>query len=209
MIDLYTWKTPNGRKISIMLEETGLPYALKPVDLGAGAQHEPEFLTVSPNGKIPAIVDHDAAGTPLGIFESGAILIYLAEKSGKFLAAGGADRYQALAWLSWQLAGLGPMMGQLGYFSRQKERNEAAIARYAAETERLLRVLENRLSAVPYLAGEHYSIADIASYPWVSAGISMMKGALPGDVLALPATARWLAAIAKRPAVERGMTVPA
>jgi len=208
MIDLYTWKTPNGRKISIMLEETGVPYTLKPVDLSAGQQHGTAFLTISLNGKIPAIVDHDTAGAPLRIFESGAILIYLAEKSGKFLAPDGPDRYQALAWLSWQLAGLGPMMGQLGYFSRQPERNEPAIARYAAETTRLLRVLEDRLAGVPYLAGENYSIADMASYPWVSAGLSMMKEALPEDVLALPATANWLAAIAKRPAVRKGMALP-
>ena len=207
MIDLYTWKTPNGRKISIMLEETGLPYTLKPVDISAGEQQKPEFLALSPNGKIPAILDHDAHG-PLGIFESGAILIYLADKTGKFLAATGPARYQALAWLSWQLGGLGPMLGQLGFFVRQKDRNEAAIARYTAEAGRLLQVLETRLEAAPYLAGAEYSIADIASYPWVFAGHSVLKDHLPAEVLALPATARWLSAIGGRPAVAKGMGLP-
>ena len=206
MIDLYTWKTPNGRKISIMLEETGQPYTLKPVDIGAGDQQKPEFLAISPNGRIPAIVDHEG---PLSIFESGAILTYLADKSGKFLAASGPERYDALAWMSWQIGGLGPMLGQLGYFNRQKERNEPAIARYSAEAGRLLRVLETRLTAAPYLAGAAYSIADIATYPWVVGGLSLMKDALPPDVVALPATAKWLAAIGARPAVQKGMAIPA
>ncbi len=209
MIDLYTWKTPNGRKISVMLEETGLPYTLHPVDISAGEQQRAEFLAISPNGRIPAIVDQDAPEGPLSIFESGAILNYLADKSGRFLAASGSGRYQALAWMSWQLGGLGPMMGQLGYFSRQKERNEPAIARYAAEVARLLRVLEARLAASAYLAGADYTIADIATYPWVSAGLSMMKEMLPQDVLALPATAQWVAVIAARPAVQKGMAIPA
>jgi GST-like protein len=206
MIDLYSWKTPNGRKISIMLEETGLAYTVKPVDISAGEQQKPDFLALSPNGRIPAIFDHDGA---ISIFESGAILTYLADKSGQFLAPTGAERYSALAWMSWQLAGLGPMLGQLGYFSRQKERNEPAIARYAAESARLLRVLETRLAVTPYLAGEAYSIADIATYPWVVGGLSMMKESLPQDVLALPATAKWLAAIGARPAVVKGMAIPA
>lgn len=209
MIDLYTWKTPNGRKISIMLEETGQPYTLKPVDISAGAQKTPEFLRISPNGKIPAIVDLNAAGGPLSIFESGAILIYLADQSGKFLSPGGAERYNALAWLSWQLGGLGPMLGQLGFFLRQPERNEGAIARYAAESGRLLHVLEARLAQVPYLAGEAYSIADIATYPWVFAANAMLKDALPEDSRGLPATAAWLDAISQREAVEKGMAIPA
>jgi GST-like protein len=208
MIDLYTWKTPNGRKISIMLEETGLPYTIKPIDIGAGDQQQPEFLALSPNGKIPAILDHDTPWGPLSIFESGAILTYLADKSGKFLSPSGPDRYSALAWLSWQLAGLGPMMGQLGFFTRQKEPNAPAIARYAAEVSRLLRVLENRLEAAAYLAGADYSIADIATYPWVSIGFSMLKEHLPKDALDLPATSRWRAAIGERPAVVKGMALP-
>ena len=131
MIDLYTWKTPNGRKPAIMLEEIGLPYTLKPIDIGAGEQQGAEFLKISPNGKIPGIIDHEAAGGPLALFESGAILIYLADKSGELLARTGAARYHALAWLSWQLGGLGPMLGQLGFFFRQKERNEPAFSRAA------------------------------------------------------------------------------
>jgi GST-like protein len=208
MIDLYTWKTPNGRKISVMLEETGLPYTVKPVDISAGEQHTQAFLSLSPNGRIPAIVDHDAPTGPLSIFESGAILTYLAEKTGKFLAPSGPARYDTLAWLSWQLAGLAPMFGQLVYFSRQKERNEGAITRYAAESGRLLRVLNTRLAQTPYLAGQEYSIADIATYPWVSAILNMMKEALPEDVREMEATAAWLQKIAARPAVQRGMVVP-
>jgi GST-like protein len=209
MIDLLTWKTPNGWKISIMLEETGLEYTLKPVDIGTGAQHRPEFLDISPNGKIPAIVDYDAAGGPLKLFESAAILTYLADKSGQFLAPTGAARYQALAWMSWQIGGLGPMMGQLGFFLRQKEPNEGAITRYRTETARLLNVLETRLSQTPYLGGEEYSIADMASFPWVSAFLTMMKDTLPEQVRNLPATTRWREAIAARPAVQRGMSIPA
>jgi GSH-dependent disulfide-bond oxidoreductase len=208
MIDLHTWKTPNGHKISIMLEETGQPYTLKPVDISTGAQKEPSFLAISPNGKIPAIVDHDTPTGPLSIFESGAILTYLADKSGKFLSPSGPARYDALAWMSWQIGGLGPMFGQLSFFSRQKERNEPAVARYAAESGRLLHVLENRLTKTPYLAGPDYSIADIATYPWVWAFLTNRKETLPEDSRALPATAKWLQTLAARPAVQRGMVLP-
>jgi GST-like protein len=207
MIDLLTWKTPNGYKISIMLEEAGLPYTLKAVDITAGEQHRPEFLEISPNGKIPAIVDHDTQDGPLKLFESGAILTYLADKSGRFLAPAGAARYQALAWMSWQVSGLGPMMGQLGYFLRQKELNEGAITRYKIEISRLLNVLETRLLHSPYLGGEDYSIADMASYPWVSLFLAMMKDTLPEDVRNQPATARWRDEIAARPGVQRGMSI--
>jgi GST-like protein len=208
MIDLYTWKTPNGRKISIMLEETGLPYTLKPVDISAGEQQKPDFLAISPNGRIPAIVDHDGPSGPLSIFESAAILIYLGDKSGKFLAPSGPARYDALAWLSWQVGGLGPMFGQLGFFSRQPERNEGAIARYAKESGRLLHVLESRLAKHAFLAGAEYSIADMATYPWVAAALSMMKTALPEDAASLPATAAWIETLAARPGVQRGMVIP-
>jgi GSH-dependent disulfide-bond oxidoreductase len=208
MIDLHTWKTPNGHKISIMLEETGQPYTLKPVDISTGAQKEPSFLAISPNGKIPAIVDHDTPTGPLSIFESGAILTYLADKSGKFLSPPGPARYDALASMSWQIGGLGPMFGQLSFFSRQKERNEPAVARYAAESGRLLHVLENRLTKTPYLAGPDYSIADIATYPWVWAFLTNRKETLPEDSRALPATAKWLQTLAARPAVQRGMVLP-
>jgi GST-like protein len=205
MIDLYTWKTPNGRKISIMLEETGLPYTVKPIDISTGAQHMPEYLAFSPNGKIPAIVDHD---TQISIFESAAILIYLADKSGQFLAPSGAARYHALAWLSWQIAGLGPMFGQLGFFFRQKERNEGALTRYSAESARLLKVLDERLQQTPYLGGGEYSIADISTYPWVRGFLDLAKDALPDEVRNLEATAVWLENIASRPAVAKGMAIP-
>ena len=208
MIDLYTWKTPNGRKISVMLEETGLPYAVKPVDIGAGQQRLPGFTAVSPNGKIPGIVDNAAEGGALALFESGAILTYLADKSGQFLATTGSARYQAMSWTYWQVGGLGPMMGQLGFFSRQEERNEAAIARFSAETGRLLHVLEKRLAEALYLGGNDYSIADIAAYPWVSAVMSNMKQALPEDARDLPYTGKWLEKIGARPAVQRGMAIP-
>jgi GST-like protein len=208
VIDLYTWKTPNGRKASVMLEETGLPYSVHPVDLGAGEQRQPAFVAISPNGKIPGIVDRDAEGGPLALFESGAILTYLADKSGRFLAPSGAARYQAMSWTYWQAGGLGPMLGQLGYFTRQSERNEPAIERYSAEAGRLLHVLEARLSTSPYLAGADYSIADIATYPWVSTVLSMLKQALPEDARDLPATAAWLETIGGRPAVQRGMVIP-
>jgi GST-like protein len=208
MIDLYTWTTPNGRKASIMLEEVGLPYTVKAVNIGKDEQFTPEFLRVSPNNKIPAIVDHEAEGGPLAIFESGAILTYLADKSGQFLAPSGAARYRAMSWTYWQVGALGPMMGQLGYFSRQPERNEPAIARFAEESARLLHVLNDRLAQTPYLAGDDYSIADMATYPWISAFLSMMAQALPENVRTLPATARWLAAIGSRPAVQKGMALP-
>ena len=209
MIDLYTWKTPNGRKISVMLEEIGLPYSLRPIDIGKDEQKAPEFLAVSPNGKIPGIVDHDAEGGPLALFESGAILTYLADRSGSLLAPAGPARYRAMSWTYWQVGGLGPMLGQLGYFSRQKEPNPAALERYSAECGRLLHVLEDRLSKVPFLAGDAYSIADIASYPWTSAARSMLKQALPEDARDLPATTAWLDQVGARPAVQRGMAVPA
>ena len=209
MIDLYTWKTPNGRKISIMLEEAGLPYDLKPVDLGKAEQTAPAFLAVSPNGKIPGIVDHDAPDGPLALFESGAILTYLADRSGMLLAPSGAARYLAMSWTYWQVGGLGPMLGQLGFFSRQKEPNQGAIERYSAECGRLLHVLEDRLSTAPFLAGDAYSIADVACYPWVTAGRSMLRQALPEDARDLPATTRWLDQVGARPAVQRGMAVPA
>ena len=208
MIDLYTWKTPNGRKISIMLEETGLAYDVRPVDLGKNEQKEPGFLAVSPNGKIPGIVDHDAEGGPLALFESGATLTYLADKHGSLLAPTGAARYLAMSWTYWQAGGLGPMLGQLGFFSRQQEPNRAAIERYSTESGRLLHVLEDRLSASPFLAGDAYSIADIAAYPWVFGARSMLGQALPEDARELAATTAWLEKIGARPAVQRGMTIP-
>jgi len=209
MINLYTWATPNGRKVAIMLEELGVPYAVHPVNLGKHEQFLPEFLSISPNNKIPAIIDDEAEGGSLTIFESGAILTYLAEKSGQFLAVSGHERYKALEWLHWQIGGLGPMFGQLGYFAiRAEQKSPQAIERFTQESERLLGVLERRLSAAPYLAGEHYSIADMAAYPWTVAATNFMKDVLGEYLSTTPAIHDWLKRVGARPGVQRGMAVP-
>ncbi len=209
MITLYTWTTPNGRKISVALEEMGLPYDVKPIDLTANAQFQPGFLAVSPNNKIPAIVDHDAPGGPLSVFESGAILIYLAERSGKFLPAAGPARASTLEWLFWQVGGVGPMFGQLGYFAlRAPDKLPAAIDRFRDEAIRLLGVMEKRLAATPYLGGDSYSIADMATYPWVISALTLMRPALGDTATQIPAIDRWCAELAARPGVQRGMAVP-
>jgi len=209
MITLHTWTTPNGRKVPIMLEELGWPYEVKTVDLGKNEQHAPDFLRISPNNKIPAIVDHDAEGGPLAIFESGAILTYLAEKSGRFLAASGPERYKALEWLHWQIGSLGPMLGQLGYFAkRSQEKTPAAIARFTEESERLLGVMERRLKESAYLGGEAYSIADIAAYPWTLAATTFLQEPLAQALQDKEAIRRWLQMVGERPAVQRGMAVP-
>lgn len=210
MITLHTWTTPNGRKVPIMLEELGWPYEVKTVDLSKNEQHAPDFLKISPNNKIPAIVDHDAEGGPLAIFESGAILTYLAEKSGRFLAASGPERYKALEWLHWQIGSLGPMLGQLGYFARRsQEKTPAAIARFTEEGERLLGVMERRLKESAYLGGEAYSIADIAAYPWTLAATTFLQEPLAQALQDKEAIRRWLQMVGERPAVQRGMAVPA
>ncbi len=209
MIDLYTWGTPNGRKVSIMLEELGLAYTVHPVNIGREEQFEPKFLAISPNNKIPAIVDPDAPGGPLSLFESGAILTYLAEKTGRFLAPSGPARYHALEWLYWQVGGLGPMFGQLGFFAvRSSEKAPLAIQRFTDEAERLLGVMELRLSGAAYLAGDDYSIADIASYPWALAATTTLAPALVGVIEDKPDFQRWLRNVGARPAVQRGMAIP-
>lgn len=209
MITLYTWTTPNGRKVPIMLEELGWPYEVHAVDLGKNEQFAPDFLKISPNNKIPAIVDHDAGGGPLSIFESGAILTYLAEKSGQFLAPAGPERYRAMEWLHWQIGSLGPMLGQLGYFAkRAEEKTPAAIARFTEEGERLLGVIERQLAQSPYLAGNAYSIADIAAYPWMLAATTFLKEPLAQGFTEKPGIHRWLQELGARPAVQRGMQVP-
>src|SRR3954464_10798957 len=169
MIDLYTWITPNGRKISIMLEEIGLPYEVHAVNLGKDEQFKPEFLKLNPNNKIPAIVDRDGPeGKPYSLFESGAILMYLAEKSGKLMPQESAARYQVVQWLMFQMGGIGPMIGQAHYFLRHcPEDQPFGRERFMKEVVRLYHVLEKRLGETPYLAGE-YSIADIATYPWIA-----------------------------------------
>ncbi|MDA5194165.1 glutathione S-transferase N-terminal domain-containing protein [Govanella unica] len=167
MIDLYYWPTPNGWKISIMLEECGLPYTMIPVNIGAGDQFKPDFLKISPNNRMPAIVDHEAVGGPLSIFESGAILTYLAEKTGRFLPTETRARFDVLQWLFWQVGGLGPMAGQLGHFKNYAaDPIPYAIQRYENEYNRLLGVMDHRLADREFLAGD-YSIADMASWPWV------------------------------------------
>ena len=205
MIDLYTWPTPNGHKIHIMLEECGLPYRAIPVNIGAGDQFAPEFLAISPNNKIPAIVDPDGpGGKRFALFESGAILIYLGEKTGRFIPKDPATRYVALQWLMFQMGGLGPMLGQTHHFLRAApEPVPYAIKRYKDETRRLYGVLDKRLAEAEHLAGE-YSIADIASYPWVAR--HEWHQIELGD---FPNVKRWYDAIGARPAVQRGMKVPA
>ncbi len=168
-IQLWSWPTPNGQKVHIALEELALPYALVPVDIGAGEQFKPEFLAITPNHRIPAIVDPDGpGGRPLSLFESGAILIYLAEKAGRLIPADPAARYVCLQWLMFQMGGVGPMFGQYNHFAAYApEKLPYAIERYTNEVARLHRVLEKRLEQSPYLAGEEYSIADIATFPWL------------------------------------------
>ena len=201
MIDLYTAATPNGWKISIMLEECGLPYTVHPVDLTANEQKSPEFLAMNPNGRIPVVVDRENNG--LTLFESGAILIYLAEKSGKLLSGDETTRLLQIQWLMFQMGGLGPMMGQANVFFRyMEERIPAAISRYQSESRRLLEVLDTRLAESEYLAGD-YSIADIANWTWA-------RGYLwPGlSIDGLDNLQRWLSAIEQRPAVQKGVSIP-
>lgn len=210
MISLYTWVTPNGRKASILLEELGVPYEVHRVNLGKNEQFSPAFLAISPNNKIPAIVDSDGAEGPLAVFESGAILVYLAEKYGRFLPAAGAARYKTLEWLNWQAGGLGPMLGQLGFFEKfSKEKSPLASARFTAEADRLLTVMDKRLAESAWLAGEEYSIADIAAYPWVVSASTFLADVLGERMASKPALRRWMATVGERPAVQRGMAVPA
>ncbi|RVT97858.1 glutathione S-transferase family protein [Rhodovarius crocodyli] len=204
MIDLYSWPTPNGHKVHIMLEETGIPYRVHGVDIGKGAQFEESFLKITPNHRIPAIVDPDGPGGDFALFESGAILIYLAEKvDSPLLPQDPAARYTALQWLMFQMGGVGPMFGQYNHFAAYApEKLPYAITRYTNEVARLHRVLEKRLSESPYLAGPDYSIADIATFPWIR-----NPGRRGIDLAAYPAVQRWHDAIAARPAVQRGVEV--
>jgi GSH-dependent disulfide-bond oxidoreductase len=202
MIDLYTAPTPNGWKASIMLEEIGMPYAVKPVRLDRLEQKEPSFLAINPNGRIPAIVDRDEGD--FAVFESGAILVYLAEKSGRLLPGDHRGRSLAMQWLMFQMGGVGPMQGQANVFFRYApEKIPFAIERYQKETRRLYEVLDRRLGESEYLAGD-YSIADIATWPWVS-----IHGWAGVETEGLPHLERWLDAVGQRPAVQRGRAVPA
>lgn len=206
MIDLFYWPTPNGWKISIMLEETGLPYTLKPIDIGAGDQFQADFLAISPNARMPAIVDHDTPDGPMPVFESGAILVHLAEKSGQLMPTTPRGRKECLEWLFWQVGNLGPMAGQLSHFvnyakSVEDTDHSYAHRRYAGEYSRCLGVLERRLADRAYTLGD-YSIADIISFPWV-----LIAKPLGQSLDEFPNVSRWRAAIKDRPAVQRGVDV--
>jgi GST-like protein len=210
MIDLYYWPTPNGHKITMFLEEVGLPYEIKPVNIGRGDQFAPAFLAISPNNRMPAIVDHEPAdgGPPLSLFESGAILEYLAEKTGRLLSKDFRTRWETLTWLYWQMGGVGPMFGQANHFARYApEKIEYAINRYMREAERLLGILDDRLEGREFMVGD-YSIADIASYPWVEGAFQLVNP--PGEY---PHVHAWRARIRERPATvrayERGKNLPA
>jgi GST-like protein len=205
MIELYTWGTPNGRKVSVMLEECGLPYNVHRIDIGKGDQFAPDYLEINPNGKIPSIVDPDGPdGAPIAMMESGAILVYLAGKTGRFLPASTRGKYVTLQWLMFQMGHVGPMYGQVHHFLRSaKVEVPYAIERYVKEKDRLYGVLDRRLGAVRFLAGDEYTIADIATFPWV-ARYEWHKT----DLTAFPNVKRWFDTIAARPAVQRGMAVP-
>ena len=201
MIDLYTFTTPNGRKASIMLEEIGLDYTVHSIDITKDEQFTPEFVAINPNSKIPAIVDRDSEIT---VFESGAILIYLAEKTGKLLSKDTKQRFQTIEWLMLQMGSIGPMFGQYNHFNRYaKEKIPYAIERYQKETLRLYQVLDTQLSKTQYVSGDDYSIADIAIYPWIAAH-QFMKLTLD-DHSHLKS---WYETVKQRPAVDRGMKVP-
>jgi GSH-dependent disulfide-bond oxidoreductase len=205
MIDLYTWTTPNGRKPAIMLEECGLEYSVHPVNIRDGDQFKPEFVKICPNSKIPAIVDRDA---DVSIFESGAILVHLAEKTGKLLPSKDPGRAKVLEWLFWQMANVGPMFGQAGHFTNAApEKIPYAIDRYVSESARLIKLLDNQLAQTEYMASD-YSIADIATYPWLVVGFPAIKAAKPDVVGEGANVARWIAAVGARPAVKKGMQVP-
>jgi GST-like protein len=204
VIDLYYWTTPNGHKITMFLEEAGLPYAVKPVNISTGEQFAPAFLAISPNNKIPAIVDHEPAdgGGPLPVFESGAILQYLAEKTGRFLPADLRSRTRVMEWLFWQMGGLGPMLGQNHHFVQYAPQSlPYAIGRYVKETERLYGVLDEQLAGHEFIASE-YSIADMACYPWI---VPHRRQRV--DIEAFPNVVRWFDAIRARPATQRAYAI--
>jgi len=204
MIDIHSWATPNGHKVHIMLEECGLPYRVHAVDIGAGAQFEPDFLKISPNNKIPAIVDSDGPdGEPISLFESGAILLYLAGKTGRFLPADTRGRYQVLEWLMFQMGGVGPMLGQAHHFRLYApQKIPYAIERYTNEAKRLYGVMNRQLAKNKYIAGAEYSIADIAIFPWLRSWKN--QGIAWNDH---PHLKGWFDEIAARPAVKRGIEV--
>lgn len=197
MLTLHTWNTPNGLKPAILLEELGLDYEVAMVDIGKGDQHKLAFRTISPNGKIPALVDGD-----ITLFESGAILMHLAEKHGQFFPASGSERSETLAWTFWQVGGLGPIFGQWGHFNGLEEKHDYATERYLAESIRLLEVLEQQLAGNVYVAGDAYTIADMMIFPWIKGGYRLLQNAPQGRLPELEATRAWMAKVADRPAVK-------
>ena len=206
MLDLYFAPTPNGWKITIMLEECGLPYTVKPVNLGAGDQFKPAFLALSPNNRMPALVDHDVPGGALSLFESGAILMYLAERTGRFMPTQLHGRFDVLQWLFWQVGGLGPMAGQLSHFVNYAPggtgEHKYSHTRYKNEYDRLCAVMQRSLDRRAYLAGDEYSIADMAAWPWI-----VPYKRFEQDIDAYPSVRRWFDSIKQRAAVQRGMAV--
>ena len=212
MIDLYTWSTPNGRKVSIMLEETGLPYEAHRVSFDTQDQLSPEFLSLSPNNKIPAILDpHGPGGQPLALFESGAILVYLADKTGQLMPQDPARRYETLQWLMFQMGGVGPMFGQLGFFHKfagKAYEDKRPLGRYVAESERLLGVLNGHLKGRRWVMGDDYSIADIAIFPWVRNLIGFYEARDLVHYDQFTEVDRVLQAFVARPAVQRGLEIP-
>ena len=205
MLDLYYWPTPNGHKITIFLEEAGLAYRIMPVNIGRGEQFAPDFLAIAPNNRMPALVDADVEGEPIRLFESGAILQYLAEKTGRFLPTDLRARFMVLQWLYWQMAGLGPMAGQNHHFGRYApEKIPYAIDRYVRETARLYGVLDRRLAQSPFVGGREYSIADMACYPWIVPHRDQQQ-----DLEAFTHLKRWFTQMAARPAVVRAYAVGA
>jgi GSH-dependent disulfide-bond oxidoreductase len=211
-LQLYSLNTPNGVKVSIMLEETGLPYEPHTVDIGANETWTPEFLSLNPNGKIPAIIDPDGpGGSPFGLFESGAILLYLAEKTGQFLPAAPPRRYETIQWVMFQMAAVGPMFGQLGFFHKfggREYEDKRPRDRYAAESKRLLGVLEDRLAERPWTMGDQYTIADIATLGWVRNLIGFYDAGALVDYASLKNVPAWLERGLARPAVQRGLEIP-
>lgn len=204
MIDVFFWPTGNGKKITIMLEEVGLEYRIIPINIGRGDQHTPEFTAISPNNKMPAIIDHDVEGGPITMFESGAILVYLAEKTGKLLPTDTRGRFKVLQWLFWQIGGLGPIAGQAHYYLKYSpQKHEEGMTRFRNETARLYHVMDRQLGKEEFLAGD-YSIADISAWPWV-----FRHDWQDQDLDDFPNVKRWFAAVGERPAVARGAVVGA
>ena len=213
MIDLYTWTTPNGRKVSIALEELGLPYTAHAVDIGKDEQFKPDFVRINPNSKIPAIIDQDGpGGKPYTLFESGAILMYLAEKTGKFMPKELGARYQVIQWVMFQMGGIGPMFGQLGFFHKFAGReieDKRPLERYRNESKRLLGVLETRLEGRDWIMGDDYTIADISLLGWVRNLIGFYGAGELVEFDSLKRVPVWLERGLARPAVERGLAIPA